>query len=131
MIRVNCTYFVFWETCKYLCSLLSAVPNEKNMIFKQNEKNVHNIILFKSLHPRLLMHCVAFLSISTFPPFVIAVYESLSCPQCENMDLKIIVTVGKGSNMQKMLENQRMCRSWRIILKNSRQMNCSGPVRDS
>ncbi len=30
------------------------------------------------------------------------------------------VTVGKGSNMQKMLEKQRMCRSWRIFLKNSR-----------
>jgi len=28
------------------------------------------------------------------------------------------VTVGKGSNMQKMMENQRMCRIWRILLKN-------------
>ncbi len=51
MIRVNCTYFVFWETFKYFCSFLSAVPNEKNMIFKQNKKNLHIIILFKSLHP--------------------------------------------------------------------------------
>ncbi len=39
------------------------------------------------------------------------------------------VTVGKGSNMQKMLENQRMCRSWRIFLKNSRLLNCSGATR--
>ncbi len=41
-------FFVFWETFKYLCSFLSAVPNENNMIFKQN---LHIIILFKSLHP--------------------------------------------------------------------------------
>ncbi len=27
MIRVNCTYSVFWETFKYLCSFLSVVPN--------------------------------------------------------------------------------------------------------
>ncbi len=31
MIRVNCTYFVFWETFKYLCSFLSSVPNEKKI----------------------------------------------------------------------------------------------------
>ncbi len=36
-----------------------------------------------------------------FEPFVIAAYESLSCPQCEKMNLKIIVIVEKGSNMHK------------------------------
>ncbi len=35
------------------------------------------------------------------PPFVIAVYESLSCPQCEKMDLKII---------QSLLERVQICR---------------------
>ncbi len=35
------------------------------------------------------------------------------------------VTVGRGSNMQKILENQRMSRSWRIFLK-----NCSRPKKD-
>ncbi len=39
-----------------------------------------------------------------FEPFLIVVFESFSCPQCEKMDLKIIVTAGKGSNMQKMME---------------------------
>ncbi len=34
-----------------------------------------------------------------FEPFLIVVFESLNCPQCEKMDLKIIVTAGKGSNM--------------------------------
>ncbi len=43
------------------------------------------------------------------------------------MDLKIIVTFGKGSNMQKMLENQRMFWSWRIFLKNSRQEKVREP----
>ena len=38
-----------------------------------------------------------------FEPFLIVVFESLSCPQCEKIDLKIIhsVTAVKGSNMQK------------------------------
>ncbi len=31
MIRLNYTYFVFWETFKYLCSFVSAVPNEKKI----------------------------------------------------------------------------------------------------
>ncbi len=51
IIRVNCTDFVFWETFKYLFSFLSVVPIENNMIFQQNKKHVHIIILFKSLHP--------------------------------------------------------------------------------
>jgi len=41
------------------------------------------------------------------------------------------VTAGKGSNMQKMLENWRICRTWRIFLKNRAQFNCSGQTRDS
>ncbi len=36
-----------------------------------------------------------------FPPFVLVVYESLSCPQSENMDLKII---------QSFLEIVQICR---------------------
>ncbi len=36
-----------------------------------------------------------------FEPFLIVVFESINCPQCEKMDLKIIVTAGKDSNMQK------------------------------
>ncbi len=52
MIRVNCTYFVFWETFKYVCNFLSAVPNEKIWYLKKIRKI--NIILFKSLHPLAL-----------------------------------------------------------------------------
>ncbi len=40
-----------------------------------------------------------------FETFLIVVFESLNCPQCEKMDHKIIVTAGKGSNMQNMLGN--------------------------
>ncbi len=41
--------------------------------------------------------------------------NSLS-PFCEVMDLGIVVSAGKGSNMQMILWNQRMCRSWGIFL---------------
>jgi len=47
------------------------------------------------------------------------------------MDLKIIVTAGKGSNMQKIVENWRLFGTWRFFLKNIGQFNCSGQTRDS
>ncbi len=37
----------------------------------------------------------------------------------------------KGFKSTQMLENQRICGSWRIFLKNSRKFNCSGQTRDS
>ncbi len=40
-----------------------------------------------------------------FESSVIVVYESLSCPQCEKMHLKIIV--GKGSKYIKILEKPK------------------------
>jgi len=36
-----------------------------------------------------------------FEPFLIVVFESLSCPQCEKMDLKII---------QSLLERVQICK---------------------
>jgi len=40
-----------------------------------------------------------------FEPFLIVVFESLSCPQCEKMDLKII---------QSLLERVQICkRCWK------------------
>ncbi len=65
-----------------------------------------------------------------FSPFVIVVYESLNCPQCENMDLKII---------QSLLERVQICRRcWKTKecvgsgdFSEEQQLNCSGPTRDS
>ncbi len=37
----------------------------------------------------------------------------------------------KGFKYTKMLENQRICGTWIIFLKNSRPFNCSGQTRDS
>ncbi len=54
-IRVNWTYFVFWET--------SSVASEgqykikENMIFRQNYINVYISILFKSFLPLALSEC--------------------------------------------------------------------------
>ncbi len=40
-----------------------------------------------------------------FEPFLIAVFESLNCPQCEKMDLKLI---------QSLLERVQICkRCWK------------------
>ncbi len=62
-----------------------------------------------------------------FLPFVIVVYESLSCPQCENMDLKIIQSLLEGFKYAEDAGKPRMCRVWRIFSGG----NCSGPTRDS
>ncbi len=73
------------------CSLWRVVLNEKNMIFRQNKKNVHISILFKSFHPLALNAWFFLLEHQwAFEPSVIVAYESLSCSQCEKMDLKII-----------------------------------------
>ncbi len=85
---------------------------KKNIIFRQNKKNVHISILFKSFHALLLMHGFSFWSISEmFEPSVIAAYESLSCSQCEKMDLKIIQSLLERVQYTKMLQNQRICGS--------------------
>ncbi len=62
---------------------------------------------------------------------VIVACESLSCPQCEKMDLKIIQSLLERVQIHKRLENQRICGTLRIFLKNSRKFNCSGQTRDS
>ncbi len=41
-----------------------------------------------------------------FEPFLIVVFESINCPQCEKMDLKIIQSLlEREMAMQNMLEN--------------------------
>ncbi len=66
-----------------------------------------------------------------FEPFLIVVFESINCPQCEKMDLKIIqsllerVQICKNAGKLQNLQNVRIC------LKNSAQFNCSEQTRDS
>ncbi len=58
-------YFVFWETCKYLCSFWSPVLNEK--IWSLNKmRKIDTSSCSKVYIPWLLMYFVAFLSISKY-----------------------------------------------------------------
>ncbi len=42
-----------------------------------------------------------------FEPFLIVVFESLNCPQCEKMDLKIKLTQrNRASEVSNMVANQ-------------------------
>ncbi len=66
-----------------------------------------------------------------FESSVIVANEFLSCPQCEKFDLKTIQSMLGRVQYIKMLENQRICGTWRIFLKNNRQLNSSGQTRDS
>ncbi len=56
----------------------------------------------KSFHPRLLMHRVFFWSISECLNLFNSCVESINCPQCEKMDLKII---------QSLLETVQICKN--------------------
>ncbi len=75
-IRVNWTYFVFWETCNYLPYPLKGSTKWKNMIFRQNKKKIDS--------PPALNAWILLLEHQwAFEPSVIVAYESLSCPQRE------------------------------------------------
>ncbi len=90
-IKVNCTLFVFRETCKYLLLLPKGSNKWKKIIFLQNKKNLDIFILFKSFTPPALnASCFLLEHQWMFEPFLIVVFESLNCPQCEKMHLKII-----------------------------------------
>ncbi len=100
-------------------------------MFPRRQKK-YNLPWSSSLHPPALNALLpSWASVKVF-----TLYSSyVLVPQLSSMwkdgSQNHTVTFGKGSNMQKMLENQRMCRSWRIFLKNSRQLSFSGPTRVS
>ncbi len=66
-----------------------------------------------------------------FEPFLIVVFESINCPQCEKMDLKIIQSLLERVQICKNAGKLQIYRTWRICLKNSAQFNCSEQTRDS
>ncbi len=81
------------------CCFRRAVLNGKKLYFNKIRKIWTSSSCSKVFTPRLLMHRVSFWSISE--PYLIVVFESLSCPQYEKMDLKII---------QSLLERVQICR---------------------
>ncbi len=138
-IKPGREYFLFWSGYiwlnlsygKHASSFWRAAINEKNMIFRQNKKNIH-IFMFKCFHALALN--VWFFLLEHQWPFessVIVANESLSCPRCEKMDLKIIQSLLERVQIHKNAVKQRICGTWRIFLKNSRQFNCSGQTGDS
>ncbi len=67
-----------------------------------------------------------------FEPSVIVAYESLSCPQCEKMDLKIMQSLFERVQIHKNAGKPKNLWSLKdFFLKNSKQFNCSGQTRES
>ncbi len=87
-------------------SVASKGQYKKKKIFQQNKKNLDIFILFKSFHPPALnAFCFLLEHQWMFEHFWIVVFESVNCPQCEKMDLKII---------QSLLERVQICkRCWK------------------
>ncbi len=81
----------------------------------------------KSFHPPALnVSCFLLEHQWMFEPFLIVVFESLNCPQCEKMDLKIIQSLlEKGSNMQKCWKTAESTERggffWRTVLGSTAQ----------
>ncbi len=99
------------------------------MIFLQNKKHLDVFILFKSFHPPALNACLLLEHQWMFEPFLIVVFESLNCAQCENMDLKIIKSL-----LERVHICRRCCKTEEpagFFLKNRAQFNCSEQTRDS
>ncbi len=84
------------------CCFRRAV-NKWKKIYISTKKKLEIFILFKSFQqPALNASCVLLEHQWMFEPFLIVVFESLNCPQCEKMDLKII---------QSLLERVQICKN--------------------
>ncbi len=104
----------------------------KNMIFRQNKKNVHIFLLFKSFHAPALNACFFLLENQwVFEFSVIVAYESLSCPQCEKMDLKIIQSLLERVQIHKNAGKPKNLWELKDFSEEQQQFNCSGQTRDS
>ncbi len=66
-----------------------------------------------------------------FEASVIAVYESLSCPQCGNMHLKIIQSLLERVQIHKNTEKPKNLWELKDFSEERQQFNCSGQTRDS
>ncbi len=106
----GCTFLNRMMICKFFSFCLTIIFVNLVLYFRSYiNTNTSTISTIYPDHPNLksLPHtpppslnglCGLFEHQKMFSPFVIVVHESLSRPQCENMDLKIIVIFGKGSN---------------------------------
>ncbi len=134
----------FFERCQWKCNFffkICALTSCKT--FSNPSLTVYMVFSYKVIFSLVFylficnMHFIAFFFFFlehqwVFESSVIVANESLGCPWCEKMDLKIIVIVGKVSNTQKCWKTKTYCGTWRILhLKNIRQFNCSGQTRDS
>ncbi len=100
IIGVN--YYVFWETFEWFLKT----------IYKWKIRNINKITIYTG-NP-VQKYGAAFLTITGFSFFFVTmVYKPFNFPQYENMDLSIIVSAWQGSNMQKILQKQRL---WKISL---------------
>ncbi len=109
-----------WVPCLSWTVKLPAVIQKK--IFRS-----HKFFSFSAL-----MHCVSFWSISEhFNPFLIVAFESLSCPQCEKMDLKITQSLLERVQIHKNSEKTKNLWDLKDFSEVQQQFNCSEQTRDS
>ncbi len=122
----------FRETCKYLLLLPKGSNKWKKIYISTKEKSWKSSSCFKSFQqPALNASCVLLEHQWMFEPFLIVVFESINCPQCERWISNHTVTAGKGSNMQKCWKTAESTERggfvWRTVLSS----NCSEQTRDS
>ncbi len=119
-IRVNYTYFVFWET------FWRAVLIEKKRYLGKIRKK------FKGFHAPALNACFFLLEHRwVFEASVIVMHESLSCPQCGKMDLKITQSLLERVQIHKNAGKPKNLWDLKGFSEEQQQFNCSGQTMDS
>ncbi len=90
----------------YIFSFITALRKQQKILACFPEDKLSRIYLDLQIQkfspPALNASCVLLEHQWMFEPFLIVVFESLNCPQCEKMDLKII---------QSLLERVQICKN--------------------
>ncbi len=99
------TFFFCWNIYFFSIYYCPSEATEDTCMFpgRQIKYNLPWSSNSKSFHPPAInASCVLLEHQWMFEPFLIVVFESLNCPQCEKMDLKII---------QSLLERVQICKN--------------------
>ncbi len=118
------TFFFCWNI--YFFPFITALRKQQKILACFPEDKLSTIYLDLQIQkvfslPALNASCVLLEHQWMFEPFLIVVFESINCPQCEKMDLKII---------QSLLERVQICKNesterggfvWRTVLSSTVQ----------
>ncbi len=91
---------------------------KKNMIFRQNKKNLHIFILFKSFHPRLLMHVFssgASVGLGTYRSLLNRYLEFGTCTDTQRYLFSVLYSLCNNKNIYFSEQNKSKTLNFNIL----------------